>query len=201
MTKKEIIELVSMHNRLYGIANTQEEDIKLLVDVWYYHFKDYPCELVKRCYLEAMKYTPNEIKVYHIFAQLEKIAEKNVPKAVDDWELILRAVEERRKIFDRAQKEYIGKSAAEQDKIHAKAMGDVIDLFNNLPISVKNYLGTYKKLYEIQKAIDNGYSEPIKTLKSEFFDYYKSNYKAHKETALNSLKIGSENALCITQEK
>lgn len=201
MTKKEVIELLLMHNRLFKINDMQGKDIDLLVEVWYYHFKDYPYSLVKRCYLESMKYTPNEIKIFHIFSQIDKIAEMNMPKAVKDWELLLSAVEERRRIFDRVQKEYIGKSAAEQDKIHDNAINDVKNLFNTLPIAIQNYLGTYKKLYEIQKIIDSIYPEPLKTLKSEFFDYYKSNYKAHKEIALNSLKIGSENALCITQEK
>lgn len=74
MTKEEAAELVLMNATLYklGTKPLTDEEMKTVIDVWTYQFRDYPGDVVKRAFLAANRVCVYPITVADIFRQLSQ---------------------------------------------------------------------------------------------------------------------------------
>lgn len=197
MTRQEIIDIVKTNFEYYGETNLVSQRLKTIVDVWERSFKDYPKDLIENCFYKAIAKSKFPIQVAHIFDEINEIADKMIPTPTQEYENLVKAIEKRKEIekwrssyFTRGQKE-------ENASIEAK--DKVINLYNSLSRNIR--LCITRETFFSMSNFSKISPEQEKQLKFELNKAYNENYKANKEIVLNSLKIGGENALCITQEK
>jgi hypothetical protein len=88
MTKHEVEELIKTDFKFYrtDISQYQDDEITLMTNVWYYHFKDYPTQLVKQAFLGAMARTTRLVQLADIVRQIEDMYSKSVKLPQAEWD-------------------------------------------------------------------------------------------------------------------
>ena len=197
MTRQEVIDIVKTNFEYYGETDIVSQRLKTIVDVWERSFKDYPKDLIEDCFYKAIAKSKFPIQVAHIFDEINEIAEKLMPTPAQEYENLVKAIEKRREI-EKWRSSYFIRGQKEADAC-LEARDKVIDLYNSLSNNIKLCI-TRETFFGMSNYLKIP-PEQEKQFKFELSKVYNENYKSNKETALNSLKIGSENDICISQQK
>lgn len=144
MTKEEVAKLIQLNFTLYklGAKPLTDDELKDMLMIWTYQFKDYDGDVVKRAFLEANKKCKFPITVADIFEQMPK---ENMTKS---WEQLKQAV-------DKAQ-QYIGWRTCpmlvgvtdDGKPIKSDGSAELQELFDSLPMSAQAWLGSPSALVD-----------------------------------------------------
>lgn len=197
MTRQEVIDIVKTNFEYYGETDIVSQRLKTIVDVWERSFKDYPKDLIEDCFYKAIAKSKFPIQVAHIFEEINEIADKLMPTPAQEYENLVKAIEKRREI-EKWRSSYFIRGQKEADAC-LESRDKVIDLYNSLSHNIKLCI-TRETFFGMSNYLKIP-PEQEKQFKFELNKVYNENYKSNKEIALNSLKIGSENDICISQQK
>jgi len=154
MTKEEAAELVLMNATLYklGTKPLTDEEMKTVIDVWTYQFRDYPGDVVKRAFLAANRVCVYPITVADIFRQLSQNLDPDA-----EWNALAEAAYEAQKYLRwRSCPMIIGLDEYGGLR-RSDGTQELQALYDSLPPAAKSYAGSVGGLTELARTPDLTY--------------------------------------------
>ena len=154
MTKEEAAELILMNATLYklGTKPLTDDEMKTVIDIWAYHFKDFPGDVVKRAFLAANRVCVYPITVADIFKQLSQ----NInPDA--EWEALADAARKAQKYMSWKNFPMVTGIDENGGLIRSDGTEELQVLYNSLPPAAKTYAGSVGGLKELAMTPDLTY--------------------------------------------
>lgn len=169
---QEVLELIKMNGVLYKQSERPLTDAEMAAmgSVWFYHFKDYPGDTVKRAFLAANAVCKFPIQPADIFAQLKAMAkEKQLPDTAA-WEKVKEAVNKARALVYRHDCPMIvGIDPQTGRPIKSDGRKELEELFNGLPKPIREFFGSKSGLADFTRLSD----DDINTYRrAEFMKFY-----------------------------
>lgn len=154
MTKEEAAELVLMNATLYklGTKPLTDEEMKTVIDVWTYQFRDYPGDVVKRAFLAANRVCVYPITVADIFKQLSQSLDPDA-----EWDALAAAAYEAKKYLSWRNCPMITGLNEQGGLLRSDGTHELRELFEGLPPSAKSYAGSVGGLTELARTPDLTY--------------------------------------------
>ena len=154
MTKEEAAELILMNATLYklGTKPLTDDEMKTVIDVWAYQFKDFPGDVVKRAFLAANRVCAYPITVADIFKQLSQ----NInPDA--EWEALADAARKAQRFLSWRNFPMVTGIDEKGGLIRSDGTEELQVLYDNLPPAAKTYAGSVGGLKELAMTSDLTY--------------------------------------------
>lgn len=154
MTKEEAAELVLMNATLYklGTKPLTDEEMKMVIDVWTYQFRDYPGDVVKRAFLAANRVCVYPITVADIFKQLSRSLDPDA-----EWDALAAAAYEAQKYLSWRNCPMIVGLNEQGGLLRSDGTQELRELFEGLPPAAKSYAGSVGGLTELARTPDLTY--------------------------------------------
>lgn len=154
MTKEEAAELVLMNATLYklGTKPLTDEEMKTVIDVWTYQFRDYPGDVVKRAFLAANRVCVYPITVADIFKQLSQSLDPDA-----EWDALAAAAYEAQKYLSWRNCPMITGLNEQGGLLRSDGTQELRELFEGLPPAAKSYAGSVGGLTELARTSDLTY--------------------------------------------
>lgn len=154
MTKEEAAELVLMNATLYklGTKPLTDEEMKTIIDVWTYQFRDYPGDVVKRAFLAANRVCVYPITVADIFKQLSQNIDPDA-----EWNALAEAAYEAQKYLRWRSYPMIIGLDEHGGLRRSDGTQELQDLYDSLPPAAKSYAGSVGGLAELARTPDLTY--------------------------------------------
>ena len=154
MTKEEAAELVLMNATLYklGTKPLTDEEMKTVIDVWTYQFRDYPGDVVKRAFLAANRVCVYPITVADIFKQLSHNLDPDA-----EWDALAAAAYEAQKYLSWRNCPMITGLDEQGGLLRSDGTQELRELFEGLPPAAKSYAGSVGGLTELARTSDLTY--------------------------------------------
>lgn len=154
MTKEEAAELVLMNATLYklGTKPLTDEEMKTVIDVWTYQFRDYPGDVVKRAFLAANRVCVYPITVADIFKQLSYGLDPDA-----EWDALAAAAYEAQKYLSWRNCPMITGLNEQGGLLRSDGTQELRELFEGLPPAAKSYAGSVGGLTELARTPDLTY--------------------------------------------
>lgn len=154
MTKEEAAELILMNATLYklGTKPLTDDEMKTVIDVWAYQFKDFPGDVVKRAFLAANRVCVYPITVADIFKQLSQ----NInPDA--EWEALADAARKAQRFLSWRNFPMVTGIDEKGGLLRSDGTKEMKALFDSLPPAAKTYAGSVGGLEELARTPDLTY--------------------------------------------
>lgn len=154
MTKEEAADLILMNATLYklGTKPLTDDEMKTVIDIWAYQFKDFPGDVVKRAFLAANRVCVYPITVADIFKQLSQ----NInPDA--EWEALADAARKAQRFLSWRNFPMVTGIDEKGGLIRSDGTEELQVLYNNLPPAAKTYAGSVGGLKELAMTPDLTY--------------------------------------------
>lgn len=154
MTKEEAAELILMNATLYklGTKPLTDDEMKTVIDVWAYQFKDFPGDVVKRAFLAANRVCAYPITVADIFKQLSQ----NInPDA--EWEALADAARKAQRFLSWRNFPMVTGIDEKGGLLRSDGTKEMKALFDSLPPAAKTYAGSVGGLEELARTPDLTY--------------------------------------------
>lgn len=154
MTKEEAAELVLMNATLYklGTKPLTDEEMKTVIDVWTYQFRDYPGDVVKRAFLAANRVCAYPITVADIFKQLSHSLDPDA-----EWDALAAAAYKAQKYLSWRNCPMITGVDEQGGLLRSDGTQELRELFEGLPPAAKSYAGSVGGLTELARTPDLTY--------------------------------------------
>lgn len=154
MTKEEAADLILMNATLYklGTKPLTDDEMKTVIDVWAYQFKDFPGDVVKRAFLAANRVCVYPITVADIFKQLSQ----NInPDA--EWEALADAARKAQRFLSWRNFPMVTGIDEKGGLLRSDGTKEMKALFDSLPPAAKTYAGSVGGLEELARTPDLTY--------------------------------------------
>lgn len=154
MTKEEAADLILMNATLYklGTKPLTDDEMKTVIDVWAYQFKDFPGDVVKRAFLAANRVCVYPITVADIFKQLSQ----NInPDA--EWEALADAARKAQRFLSWRNFPMVTGIDEKGGLLRSDGTKELKALFDSLPPAAKAYAGSVGGLEELARTPDLTY--------------------------------------------
>lgn len=171
MTMQEVLELIRMNGILYKQSEKPltDAEIAAMSNVWLYHFKDYPGDVVKRAFLAANTVCKFPVQPADIFAQLKTMAKEKQMNGSEAWELLKDAVNKARGYVYRHNCPMIVGVDKAGKAIKSDGRKEMEELFNGLPKPIRDFFGSKSALEDFTRLSD----DDINTYRrAEFMKFY-----------------------------
>lgn len=154
MTKEEAAELILMNATLYklGTKPLTDDEMKTVIDVWAYQFKDFPGDVVKRAFLAANRVCVYPITVADIFKQLSQNID---PYA--EWEALADAARKAQRFLSWRNFPMVTGIDEKGGLLRSDGTKEMKALFDSLPTAAKTYAGSVGGLEELARTPDLTY--------------------------------------------
>ena len=194
MTMEQVMELIRMNGILYknSAKPILQDEMKAMSAVWYYHFKDFDADTVKRAFLAANAVCVYPIQPADIFEQLKIMAKNNSAAPYDLWQALKSAVAKvPGLLYQRQYPKVIGVDEKTGKLIKSDGQKELNELFDKLPAQVKSYLRNVNGLISMAQYSDD---ELERYKKKEFVSSIESIPEGQTNSQLlESLKISKRN--------
>ena len=190
MTMQEVLDLIKMNGILYKQSEKPLTDAEMsaMSSVWFYHFKTYPGDVVKRAFLAANAVCVFPVQPADIFAQLKIMAKQNQMTDIEAWKLLKDAVNKARPLVYRHDCPMIvGIDEKTGKPIMSDGRKEMEDLFNSLPGPVREFLGSKSMLEDYTKLEDD---EIERYRRIEFVKFYANAQSGSPESLM--IESGTE---------
>lgn len=157
MTMEQVMELIRMNGILYknSAKPILPDEMKAMSAVWYYHFKDFDADTVKRAFLAANAVCVYPIQPADIFEQLKNIARQNSASSSDLWQSLKSAASKvPGLLYQRQYPKVIGVDEKTGKLIKSNGEKELNELFYKLPAQVKSYLRNVNGLVSMAQYSD-----------------------------------------------
>ena len=154
MTKEEAAELILMNATLYklGTKPLTDDEMKTVIDVWAYQFKDFPGDVVKRAFLAANRVCVYPVTVADIFKQLSQ----NInPDA--EWDALAAAAHKVQTFLSWRKFPMVIGIDEKGGLLRSDGQKELQALYDQLPPSAKRYAGSVGGLAELAEMPDLTY--------------------------------------------
>ena len=154
MTKEEAADLILMNATLYklGTKPLTDDEMKTVIDVWTYQFRDYPGDVVKRAFLAANRVCVYPITVADIYKQLSQCIN---PEA--EWDALADAARKAQKYMSWKRFPMVIDIDEKGGPIRSDGTEELQVLYDNLPPAAKTYAGSVSGLKELAMTPDLTY--------------------------------------------
>lgn len=154
MTKEEAADLILMNATLYklGTKPLTDDEMKTVIDVWTYQFKDYPGETVKRAFLAANRICKFPITVADIFEQLTQGINPDA-----EWNELADAARKAQKYISWRNFPMVVGIDEKGGLLRSDGTEELKALFDGLPPAAKRYAGSVGGLEELARTPDLTY--------------------------------------------
>ena len=154
MTKEEAAELILMNATLYklGTKPLTDDEMKTVIDVWAYQFKDFPGDVVKRAFLAANRVCVYPVTVADIYKQLSQCID---PEA--EWGALADAAHKAQKYMSWKNFPMVTGIDEKGGLIRSDGTEELQVLYNSLPPAAKTYAGSVGGLKELAMTPDLTY--------------------------------------------
>lgn len=157
MDLNEVSDLIRMNMTLYknSAKPLSEKELEAMASVWYWHFKDYDANVVKRAFLAANAVCVYPIQPADIFEQLKNIARQNSASPSDLWQSLKSAASKvPGLLYQRQYPKVIGVDEKTGKLIKSNGDKELNELFYKLPAQVKSYLRNVNGLVSMAQYSD-----------------------------------------------
>lgn len=200
MTMEQVMELIRMNGILYknSVKPILPDEMKAMSAVWYYHFKDFDADTVKRAFLAANAVCVYPIQPADIFEQLKIMAKNNSAAPYDLWQALKSAVAKvPGLLYQRQYPKVIGVDEKTGKLIKSDGEKELNELFDKLPAQVKSYLRNVNGLISMAQYSDD---ELERYKKKEFVSSIESIPEGQTNSQLlESLKISKRNEKLLNE--
>lgn len=200
MTMEQVMELIRMNGILYKNSAKPiiPDEMKAMSAVWYYHFKDFDADTVKRAFLAANAVCVYPIQPADIFEQLKIMAKNNSAAPYDLWQALKSAVTKvPGLLYQRQYPKVIGVDEKTGKLIKSNGEKELNELFDKLPAQVKSYLRNVNGLVSMAQYSDD---ELERYKKKEFVSSIESIPEGQTNSQLlESLKISKRNEKLLNE--
>lgn len=200
MTMEQVMELIRMNGILYknSAKPILQDEMKAMSAVWYYHFKDFDADTVKRAFLAANAVCVYPIQPADIFEQLKIMAKNNSAAPYDLWQALKSAVAKvPGLLYQRQYPKVIGVDENTGKLIKSNGEKELNELFDKLPAQVKSYLRNVNGLISMAQYSDD---ELERYKKKEFVSSIESIPEGQTNSQLlESLKISKRNEKLLNE--
>lgn len=200
MTMEQVMELIRMNGILYknSAKPILPDEMKAMSAVWYYHFKDFDADTVKRAFLAANAVCVYPIQPADIFEQLKIMAKNNSAAPSDLWQSLKSAVSKvPGLLYQRQYPKVIGVDEKTGKLIKSNGEKELNELFDKLPARVKSYLRNVNGLISMAQYSDD---ELERYKKKEFVSSIESIPDGQTNSQLlESLKISKRNEKLLNE--
>lgn len=200
MTMEQVMELIRMNGILYKNSAKPiiPDEMKAMSAVWYYHFKDFDADTVKRAFLAANAVCVYPIQPADIFEQLKIMAKNNSAAPYDLWQALKSAVAKvPGLLYQRQYPKVIGVDEKTGKLIKSNGEKELNELFDKLPAQVKSYLRNVNGLISMAQYSDD---ELERYKKKEFVSSIESIPEGQTNSQLlESLKIPKRNEKLLNE--
>lgn len=200
MTMEQVMELIRMNGILYknSAKPILQDEMKAMSAVWYYHFKDFDADTVKRAFLAANAVCVYPIQPADIFEQLKIMAKNNSAAPYDLWQALKSAVAKvPGLLYQRQYPKVIGVDEKTGKLIKSNGEKELNELFDKLPAQVKSYLRNVNGLISMAQNSDD---ELERYKKKEFISSIESIPEGQTNSQLlESLKISKRNEKLLNE--
>lgn len=200
MTMEQVMELIRMNGILYknSAKPILPDEMKAMSAVWYYHFKDFDADTVKRAFLAANAVCVYPIQPADIFEQLKIMAKNNSAAPYDLWQALKSAVAKvPGLLYQRQYPKVIGVDEKTGKLIKSNGEKELNELFDKLPAQVKSYLRNVNGLISMAQNSDD---ELERYKKKEFISSIESIPEGQTNSQLlESLKISKRNEKLLNE--
>lgn len=158
MTMEQVMELIRMNGILYknSAKPILPDEMKAMSAVWYYHFKDFDADTVKRAFLAANAVCVYPIQPADIFEQLKIMVKNNSATPYDLWQALKSAVAKvPGLLYQRQYPKVIGVDEKTGKLIKSNGDKELNELFDKLPAQVKRYLRNVNGLISMAQYSDD----------------------------------------------
>lgn len=154
MTKEEAAELILMNATLYklGTKPLTDDEMKTVIDVWAYQFKDFPGDVVKRAFLAANRVCVYPITVADIFKQLSQNIDPDA-----EWEALADAARKAQRFLSWRNFPMVTGIDEKGGLLRSDGTKELKALFDSLPPAAKTYAGSVGGLEELARTPDLTY--------------------------------------------
>lgn len=154
MTKEEAAELILMNATLYklGTKPLTDDEMKTIIDVWAYQFKDFPGDVVKRAFLAANRVCVYPITVADIFKQLSQNIDPDA-----EWEALADAARKAQRFLSWRNFPMVTGIDEKGGLLRSDGTKELKALFDSLPPAAKTYAGSVGGLEELARTSDLTY--------------------------------------------
>lgn len=166
MTKEEAAELILMNATLYklGTKPLTDDEMKTVIDVWAYQFKDFPGDVVKRAFLAANRVCVYPITVADIFKQLSQNIDPDA-----EWEALADAARKAQRFLSWRNFPMVTGIDEKGGLLRSDGTKELKALFDSLPPAAKTYAGSVGGLEELAMTPDLTYRR-VEFLKQSWED-------------------------------
>lgn len=157
MDLNEVSDLIRMNMTLYknSAKPLSEKELEAMASVWYWHFKDYDANVVKRAFLAANAVCVYPIQPADIFEQLKIMAKNNSAAPSDLWQALKSAVAKvPGLLYQRQYPKVICVDEKTGKLIKSNGEKELNELFDKLPAQVKSYLRNVNGLVSMAQYSD-----------------------------------------------
>lgn len=172
MTMQEVLELIKMNGVLYKQSEKPLTDAEMsaMGSVWFYHFKDYPGDVVKRAFLAANAVCKFPVQPADIFAQLKAMAKEKQMPGTEAWERLKEAVNKAKRFTSwRDCPMIVSVDETTGKPVKSDGKKELQNLFNALPGPIREYLGSTSALVDFTRLTDE---EIERYRRAEFVKFY-----------------------------
>lgn len=176
MTKTEVAELIQTNFVLYklGAKPLTDEELKVMLNVWFFHFGKYPAATVKRAFLAANAVCRYPVQPADIFEQLAATAPQ--PNTEVEWQQLQEAVcKAARYVGWRTAPMLVGFDA-DGRPVKSDGSAELQRTFESLPQPLREYLGGASGLRDLAR------------LSESELDWRRSEYMRHRRDAKPDLE-------------
>lgn len=154
MTKTEVAELIQTNFVLYklGAKPLSDEELKVMLNVWFYHFGKYPAAVVKRAFLAANAVCRYPVQPADIFEQLAQSAPQPNPEA--EWQQLLEAVHKAARYTGWRSSPMLVGLDANGRPMKSDGSAELQRTFDGLPQALREYLGGVSALRDLTRLGD-----------------------------------------------
>lgn len=154
MTKEEAADLILMNATLYklGTKPLTDDEMKTVIDVWAYQFKDFPGDVVKRAFLAANRVCVYPITVADIFKQLSQNIDPDA-----EWEALADAARKAQRFLSWRNFPMVTGIDEKGGLLRSDGTKELKALFDSLPPAAKTYAGSVGGLEELARTPDLTY--------------------------------------------
>lgn len=154
MTKEEAAELILMNATLYklGTKPLTDDEMKTVIDVWAYQFKDFPGDVVKRAFLAANRVCVYPITVADIYKQLSQNIDPDA-----EWEALADAARKAQRFLSWRNFPMVTGIDEKGGLLRSDGTKELKALFESLPPAAKTYAGSVGGLEELARTPDLTY--------------------------------------------
>ena len=172
MTMQEVLELIRMNGILYKQSERPLTDAEMsaMGSVWFYHFKDYPGDVVKRAFLDANAVCKFPVQPADIFVQLKAMAKEKQMPGTEAWERLKEAVNKAKRFTGwRDCPMIVSVDETTGKPVKSDGKKELQNLFNALPGPIREYLGSTSALVDFTRLTDD---EIERYRRAEFVKFY-----------------------------